>query len=166
LKVTTNFPTKDAREHAEDMLAVDAPVRINTTFKQEASFQPGEFDRAPPGHPLSGATDVGGVPLDFHRAIALPPVDYLLGGRRWDWVPEFGQRLERWYPSPMTMGRLFDYHLLRRHGLANAREGAPQRGGASGARYLVTHAFEPPPVVLAPGVRQVELGRYCVTVLP
>ena len=51
------------------------------------------------------------------------PVDYRLGGVLWEWVPEFGQQMEQWYPAPMTLGRSFDYDFLRRYGLWNAQEG-------------------------------------------
>jgi hypothetical protein len=74
------------------------------------------------------------------------PVDYDLGGGKWDWVPEFGEKLTEWYRAPMTSGRSFDYELLRRYALTNQQEGTQFRTFGSG-RYLVTYAFEDPPVV-------------------
>ena len=63
------------------------------------------------------------------------PADYHLGGSVWDWVPEFGRGLQRWYRAPMTAGRAFNYKLLRRHGLTNQQEGSSsgrsERGGIS-----------------------------------
>lgn len=72
------------------------------------------------------------------------PVDYDLGGGKWDIVPEFGMMLTRWYPAPMTEGRSFDYEFLRRYSLTNQQEGIQLRTRDRG-RYLITYAFEDPP---------------------
>ena len=60
------------------------------------------------------------------------PVDYALGGGRWDWVPRFGKRLTRWYSAPMTEGRALDYELLRQYGLSNRQEGIQIRDFGKG----------------------------------
>jgi hypothetical protein len=72
------------------------------------------------------------------------PVDYDLGGSKWDIVPEFGVMLTQWYPAPMTQGRSFDYELLRHYGMTNQQEGIQLRTCEHG-RYLVGYAFEDPP---------------------
>ncbi|HEY3312529.1 MAG TPA: hypothetical protein VGK00_12890 [Anaerolineales bacterium] len=77
------------------------------------------------------------------------PVDYRLVGGIWGWIPEFGLQMQPWYPAPMTLGRSFDYDLLRRYGLRNLQEGVQFRKFGTG-RYLVTYAFEPEPSL--PGV--------------
>src|SRR5204863_9242609 len=53
----------------------------------------------------------------------------LVGG--WTWL-----RPHPWYPGVYTVGRAFDYELLRRYGVRNT-------GGKP--RYVVSYAFEPPP---------------------
>jgi len=92
------------------------------------------------------------------------PVDYHLGGGVWDWVPEFGRGLQRWYRAPMTEGRAFDYELLRRHGLTNQQEGIQLRTFGAG-RYLVTYAFEEPPTIEGANVVHHVRGRLRVTIV-
>ena len=81
-----------------------------------------------------------------YSASDIVPIDYDLGGGKWNWVPQFGVALTPWYPAPMTMGRCFDYELLRRYGLTNAQEGIQLRTFGTG-RYLVTYTFEDPPQI-------------------
>jgi len=92
------------------------------------------------------------------------PVDYNLGGGKWDWVPEFGVALTPWYPAPMTEGRAFDYELLRRYGLTNLQEGTQLRTFGKG-RYLVTYAFEQPPKVTDGQITHHIFGRVRVSVV-
>ena len=66
------------------------------------------------------------------------PVFYDVGATDWRWVPALGRKMERWYPAPMTLGRVFDYELLRRHGLSNSQEGIAERS-ASKVRYVVEY---------------------------
>jgi len=91
-------------------------------------------------------------------------VDYELGGEVWDWVPEFGQKLQPWYPAPMTDGRSFDYELLRRYNLTNQQEGVQIRSFGTG-RYLVTYAFEEPPQVENKKIEHYIFGRLRVSVV-
>jgi hypothetical protein len=97
-----------------------------------------------------------------HSSASTIPVDYHLGGGRWDWVPQFGKKLTKWYTAPMTMGRSFDYELLRRYGLTNMQEGVQLRTFGNG-RYLVTYAFEDPPQVKTGCVTNHIFGRLRVT---
>ncbi len=93
------------------------------------------------------------------------PVDYQLGGGIWDWVPEFGQRLEKWYPAPMTFGRSFDYDLRRRYGLTNSQEGIQLRAFGTG-RYLVNYSFKAAPIVDPTySVQYFLIGRFRVTIV-
>ncbi|HSR21643.1 MAG TPA: hypothetical protein VLL49_12070, partial [Anaerolineales bacterium] len=93
------------------------------------------------------------------------PVAYDLGGGRWDWVTSFGRTLLRWYRAPYTMGRAFDYTLLRGYGLSNTQEGI-QRRSSDKARYLVTYAFLPAPTVHgASALHHYTIGRLRVTII-
>jgi len=92
------------------------------------------------------------------------PVDYALGGGVWDWVPSFGMGMERWYPAPMTLGRAFDYELLRRHGLSNDQEGRARSPPGSG-RYVVSYSSRPPPVVEGRHGMHLPLGRLRLTIV-
>ena len=90
-------------------------------------------------------------------------VDYDLGGGRWDWITDFGSSYLQWYPAPYTIGRAFDYELLRGYELHNAQEGIQQRT-FGGGRYLVNYAFKPPPVLPAAVTRDYEFGRLRLTI--
>ncbi len=92
------------------------------------------------------------------------PVDYDLGGHKWDWVPKFGRKLRAWYPAPMTQGRSFDYELLRTYGLTNQQEGKQLRTFGDG-RYLVTYAFENPPLVEGGPTTHYIFGRLRVSIV-
>jgi len=92
------------------------------------------------------------------------PVDYDLGGGKWDWVPQFGTALTPWYPAPMTMGRGFDYELLRRYGLTNTQEGTQLRTFGTG-RYLITYAFEDPPQFTDGRITHHIFGRLRVSIV-
>jgi len=92
------------------------------------------------------------------------PVDYQLGGQVWDWIPEFGKVLDGWYSAPYTLGRTFDYELLRRYGLKNSQEGVQIRS-FGGSRYLLNYAFEPPPQVNGFSVENFVFGRIRVTIV-
>jgi hypothetical protein len=92
------------------------------------------------------------------------PVDYDLGGGKWDWIPEFGTKYEKWYPAPYTIGRAYDYMFLRAYGLSNSQEGAQLRS-FGGGRYLITYAFEPSPVMNGDSTRDYLFGRLRVTIV-
>jgi hypothetical protein len=92
------------------------------------------------------------------------PVDYDLGGERWNWVPGFGMNYLEWYPAPYTMGRVFDYLFLREYGLYNRQEGKQVR--AFGIhRYLINYSFEASPEVLNRRTREYIFGRLRVTIV-
>lgn len=101
---------------------------------------------------------------ESYSASEIIPVDYDLGGGRWDWVPEFGSALTQWYPAPMTQGRSFDYELLRKYGLSNQQEGIQIRTFGR-SRYLVTYAFEDPPVPLNGEIIHYIFGRLRVSII-
>jgi len=91
------------------------------------------------------------------------PIDYDLGGGRWDWITDFGVSYLEWYPAPYTIGRAFDYELMRVYGLRNAQEGIQQRTFGKG-RYLVTYAFKREPFLPGEEVRSREFGRLRLTI--
>jgi len=92
------------------------------------------------------------------------PVDYKLGGGRWDAIPEVGLVLTQWYSAPMTDGRSFDYDLKRRYGLTNRQEGIQLRTFGTG-RYLVTYAFEDKPNIPNANIKNYIFGRLRVSVV-
>ena len=92
------------------------------------------------------------------------PVDYDLGGGKWDWVSEFGAKLNPWYVAPFTEGRAFDYLLKRQYNLSNLQEGVQIRTFGTG-RYLVTYAFENEPKLSGKDIKHYIFGRLRVTVV-
>jgi hypothetical protein len=105
------------------------------------------------------------VARDWKAASASPeiPIDYDLGGGRWDWITDFGAAYLEWYPAPYTIGRAFDYQLLRSYGLRNVQEGIQQRTFGNG-RYLVTYAFNRLQVLNGHAGRSLEFGRLRLTI--
>ena len=92
------------------------------------------------------------------------PVTYDLGGGKWDYVPDQGKPLEKWYPSVMTLGRGFDYELLREYGLHNSQEGIQFRP-LFPTRYVVSYAFLPEPSQPGLTLKTHIFGRLRVSVL-
>ncbi len=92
------------------------------------------------------------------------PVDYDLAGKSGDWIPSFGTKYEKWYPAPYTVGRSFDYTLLRGYGLKNSQEGLQFRSFGTG-RYLITYGFNPKPTVQGHSTRDAMFGGLRVTVV-
>ena len=92
------------------------------------------------------------------------PIDYQLGGGKWDWIPEFGKEIEKWYPAPFTLGRAFDYELLRTYDLRNAQEGIQLRSFGK-SRYLINYSFEPGPYPVGAKFNYYYFGRLRVTVV-
>ncbi len=89
-------------------------------------------------------------------------VDYDLVGR-WPWVPTFGERIGRYYPAPMTVGRSFDFELERRFGLHNVQEGVQHRSVGK-SRYVISYAFRSPPPQLPANSTHYFFGRLRVSV--
>jgi hypothetical protein len=88
------------------------------------------------------------------------PVAYQHGQ---DWVTKFGEKLKRWYPAPMTVGRALDFELKRVYGLSNTQEGVQART-IKGARYVVTYAFRRAPRVRGAVARHAQIGRLRVSI--
>ncbi len=99
-----------------------------------------------------------------HSSSNIIPVDYDIGGDKWDLFPQSGNGLLQWYPAPMTEGRYFDYELLRRYGLTNQQEGIQLRSFGD-ARYLITYAFESPPQPNGRKISHYIFGRLRVSIL-
>ena len=64
---------------------------------------------------------------------------------RWESVRAEGAKFGRWYPDTYTIGRSYDYDLLRRFGLHNCRQGPSTGGPTDPSRYVLTYAFAPAP---------------------
>jgi len=77
--------------------------------------------------------------------------------------------MEKWYPAPYTIGREFDYELLRRYGLRNAQEGIQYRTlGLNDEKttplfYVVGYAFNPAPQKNGFSVENYIFGRVRVS---
>jgi hypothetical protein len=90
------------------------------------------------------------------------PVAYDLIGI-WRFLPAHGRLTSRWYPGQLSVGRAFDYELLRRHNLGNAFEGQTDRPNQQ-ARYVVSYAFMPRPQYVVEGSEERFFGRLRVSV--
>lgn len=67
-------------------------------------------------------------------------VDYDLAGR-WEGVDKFGEKLNKFFKAPMTIGRSFDYELDRVYGLKNSQEGTQFRSIGNG-KYVISYLHE------------------------
>ena len=92
------------------------------------------------------------------------PIYYDMGIGRWAWEIDFGKKLEPWYPSVFTIGRCFDFELLRVYGLNNSQEGIRLRS-PDAARYIVTYAFMPEPNIPNGSVTNYLFGRLRVSII-
>ncbi len=69
-------------------------------------------------------------------------VSYILGGGIWDWIPDHGEYFSKWYPdNPYTIGRTYDYQLLRKYSIKNSYEGLNSRN-FNDSDYIVTYKFD------------------------
>ncbi len=66
------------------------------------------------------------------------PVFYYFNERRWSTVNKFGEKLSKYYPNIYTLGREYDYELLRSHGLFNTQEGIQHRNFKN-IRYIISY---------------------------
>ena len=66
------------------------------------------------------------------------PVAYFFNDRRWSEVNKFGEKLSKYYPNISTLGREYDYELLRSHGLFNTQEGIQHRNFKN-IRYIISY---------------------------
>ncbi len=66
------------------------------------------------------------------------PVAYFFNDRRWSEVNKFGEKLSKYYPNISTLGREYDYELLRSHGLFNTQEGIQHRNFKN-IRYIICY---------------------------
>ncbi len=66
------------------------------------------------------------------------PVAYFFNDRRWSEVNKFGEKLSKYYPNIYTLGREYDYELLRSHGLFNTQEGIQHRNFKN-IRYIICY---------------------------
>lgn len=69
-------------------------------------------------------------------------VSYILGGGIWDWIPDHGEYFSKWYPdNPYTIGRTYDYQLIRKYSIKNSYEGLNSRN-FNDSDYIVTYKFD------------------------
>ncbi len=69
-------------------------------------------------------------------------VSYVLGGGIWDWVPNHSEYFSKWYDDyPFTIGRTFDYQLLRKYSINNIYEGLNSRD-FNNSDYVITYKFD------------------------
>lgn len=69
------------------------------------------------------------------------PIFYDLGGGIYDWVNEFGTQYSPYYPSnPYTIGRGFDYILMKQYNLSNSQEGKQFRN-IEESKYIISYIF-------------------------
>lgn len=69
-------------------------------------------------------------------------VAYILGGGIWDWIPNHSVYFSNWYKDyPFTIGRAYDYQLLRKHSIRNSYEGINSRD-FNNSDYVVTYKFD------------------------
>jgi hypothetical protein len=87
----------------------------------------------------------------FHTNNNQIPVKYDVGGGHWDWLEKFGLDYPKIYPGVYSLGRVYDYLLLRRHGLHNLEEGIQLRSSNWNAYfnqdifYLIEYSFQKEP---------------------
>ncbi|MBF0301096.1 MAG: hypothetical protein HQK51_20480 [Oligoflexia bacterium] len=73
------------------------------------------------------------------------PIEYDLTAGVYNWIEDHGKNVPAKLKYPFTVGRTFDYILLRKHGLRNLEEGIQARSKGK-ARYVVNYKFEKAPV--------------------
>ena len=60
----------------------------------------------------------------------------------WDSIPDHGEYFSKWYPdNPYTIGRTYDYQLLRKYSIKNSYEGLNSRN-FNDSDYIVTYKFD------------------------
>lgn len=77
---------------------------------------------------------------------------------------DYGIELNPWYATPYTLGRAFDYELLRNYQLRNSQEGLPTSNRIKeNAVYIIHYSFLP--TTIPPGCYQERpINRLSVTV--
>lgn len=73
-----------------------------------------------------------------NQNIKNPKISYQLGGNKFEWINEHGEKFSYWYPlNPYTLGRPFDFILLKEHNLVNFYEGELIRN-IEGADFIIS----------------------------
>jgi hypothetical protein len=77
-----------------------------------------------------------------HSSQSSISIFYELNDGTWDWMYDFGPKLNPWYSSPYTIGRAYDFELLRTYNLHNEQEGIDSKNRSdSQAKYIVSYSF-------------------------
>ena len=82
----------------------------------------------------------------------------------YSWITEFGFYLTEWYEAPFTLGREYDYELLKRYGLQNSQEGI-QRRTIEDNRYIISYFYLEPPEFKNNNVEHYKIGRLRVSIV-
>lgn len=64
------------------------------------------------------------IPILEENKIKEPKISYQLGGQKFEWIDTHGALYSEWFQTnPYTLGRTFDYILLKEWGISNYYEG-------------------------------------------
>ncbi len=82
----------------------------------------------------------------------------------YSWITEFGFYINEWYEAPFTLGREYDYELLKRYGLQNSQEGIQIRT-IENNRYIISYYYLEPPEFDNNQVEHYKIGRLRVSIV-
>ena len=76
------------------------------------------------------------------KGLSKASISYDLGGGIWDWIPSHGSKFSTWYPNnPYTIGRIYDYLLLKKYSISNLYEGENSRNFKD-SEYIISYKFQ------------------------
>ena len=76
------------------------------------------------------------------KGLSQASISYDLGGGIWDWIPSHANKFSKWYPkNPYTIGRIYDYLLLKNYSILNLYEGKNSRDFQD-SEYIVSYKFQ------------------------
>ena len=80
----------------------------------------------------------------------------------YSWITEFGFYITEWYEAPFTLGREYDYELLKRFGFYNSQEGIQVRS-IEKSKYIISYFALEPPDLKDFNEEHYKIGRLRVT---
>lgn len=91
-------------------------------------------------------------------------ISYFLGGGIWDWIPTHSNFFAKWYKDyPYTIGRAYDYQLLKKYSIKNTYEGLNARNFGN-SEYVVTYKFDQNQVLLDKNYTHFYFGQLRLSV--
>jgi hypothetical protein len=76
------------------------------------------------------------------KGLSQASISYDLGGGIWDWIPSHANKFSKWYnKNPYTIGRIYDYLLLKNYSILNLYEGKNSRDFQD-SEYIVSYNFQ------------------------